>query len=203
MVRKSASGILATVLVLTSCVSCSRWAVIQRQDGSKIAGEIKRSDATLICLDSGPKPSCIRTRPADECRKPSPMPVGICSASEVAVARKEIADVSHPGLFGMVSGSILVAVGSVGVGFAVSFYSKIGCEGDICYSYRPASYQLGLPSLALLGVGLVPLISSIMNYFDSKALFERTEESSGTTVAPLALTDGDKTYWGLGLGWEW
>lgn len=178
----------AAILFLASC---GRTATIHMRDGSTIEGKIVRSDESSIYVAEVEK--CPKKTRRFRSTK-------ICFHDEVPVLRQEIRDIDHPG---DVSASIGLPLAAVAGGYSLALYSKSqDCEGDDCWGPGIAMAIIGLPCAIVAVVGLINGIYGTV-VWSSSYKAAKPPEPSGPTISPVALTDGEQTYYGVGLSWSW
>jgi hypothetical protein len=144
------------------------------KDGTVVEGKVERSDASSIYL-----------------------------ADDTVVARAEIKEIHHPGA---ISGAVGTVIGVAGVGFLIA-----GCIGlathDDSEDSRPFE-GLGNWFLAIFGAVLVipSTLTAVWGFTtmsSSKSAAAPPYEPERPKVGPVTLTDGERTYWGLGMSWRW
>lgn len=116
------AGMLAAALVAASSGCGSKPAQIYRQDGSVRSAVIVRSDAETLWV-----------RPTGQ-------------REEVAVPRAEVADISHPGMPGLVLGPVMIAGGA-----ATAIWAGVGLADD---DSRGGLVPAGIVLLPLLVIGV-------------------------------------------------
>lgn len=121
-----------------------------------------------------------------------------------AVDRNEIADIDHPGNVAAIIATSLTAASLVLFTWGIIRVAEIaGCEGEYCglldvvglFMILSGS-AVGIPSIMATGWGW-------STWSRSKSLAAPPEETIAPKITPVALSDGERTYWGLGLSWQW
>jgi hypothetical protein len=118
------------------------------------------------------------------------------SGEERAVSRANIHEIDHPGDILGVIGTILAVPSMVLAIVGVAFY----CEA-------PPSVGETVGTVSIV-TGLVIGIPSIVVAIGG---FSRYSESADAArldldkprIAPSVMSDGTRTYWGLGMSWSW
>jgi hypothetical protein len=182
---------VAMFFILFTTTGCSKTATIYMRDGSVIEGKILRSDESSIYVAEVEKcPKKIRNMRSTK----------ICFHDEVPVLRQEIRDIDHPGT---VSASVGYTFAILGGAFSLALLSKTqDCQGDECFGAGIVMTVFGLPSALVAVVGLITGIGGTVVWSTSHKA-AKSPEPSGPTIGPVALTDGEQTYYGLGLVWSW
>lgn len=170
---------------------CGRTATIYLRDGNTLEGKIVRSDESTIYVAEVEKcPKKMRKM----------RPTKVCFHDEVPVLRQEIRDIDHPGTVAASVGFSLAFVGGL---FSLSLLSEAQeCQGDDCFAAGIAMTIYGLPSAILAVGGLIAGIGGTVIWSNSNKA-AKPPESSRPTISPIALTDGEQTYYGVGLSWFW
>jgi hypothetical protein len=52
-------------------------------------------------------------------------------------------------------------------------------------------------------VGGVAVIFAILSLAFLPSAAAPPDEPEGPKITPVAMTDGERTYWGLGMSWRW
>ena len=183
--------VLMVVSMVLFLASCGRTATIHMRDGSTIEGKIVRSDESSIYVAE-----------VEKCpeKKRKMRPKKICFHDEVPVLRQEIRDIDHPG---GVSASIGLTLAAVAGGYSLALYSKSqDCDGDDCWGHGFAMAVIGLPCAIVAVIGLLNGIYGIVVWSSSHKA-AKPPETSGPAISPVAITDGEQTYYGVGLRWVW
>ena len=185
------------ILIALLSAGCSKTATIYTKDGAAIAGKIERSDASSIFY-----------LPVKECEHKKVGIKRVCFAEETVLSRSDVRDIDHPGdvLFiasTSVAGALLLT-SAVGIYFWVENDRSRENDGDSKYAIGGYGAELiALPSLALAAVSAVPAILGWVTWSDSKSASNTAKDPTEPEIRPVALTDGEKTYWGLGIYWIW
>lgn len=111
-------------------------------------------------------------------------------AGHEPVSRDSVRDIDHPGDVHAIIGTFLAVLGSAS-GIAMVF--TMGEYG-------------GYGAAPILGVGVPGAIVAIWGWYTwatSRSSAAPPEKPAGPKVTPVALTDGERTYYGLGLCWRW
>lgn len=171
---------------------CSHAATIYLRDGTGYEGKIVSSDESSILLTQ------VEKCPSKERRG---KPFRACHRREVDIPRHEIRDVSHPGSISTWVGFITAAAGAA---CSISLYAaKEECSGpDECLGENIGWAFIGIPCACAAVVGVITGFSGLMRWDRSKKAV-RPPRSSGPKISPVALTDGEQAYYGLGLSWSW
>jgi hypothetical protein len=123
-----------------------------------------------------------------------------------AIERTQIKDIDHPGdEIALISGSLSVA-GSVV--FIITYLGWQDCKADHdennnCMVEGVTASFIGIPCIAIAGVLIIPAIMGVVAWAGSRSAAAPPEEPSGPKITPVALSDGERTYWGLGMSWSW
>lgn len=224
---------LTVLLTILIAIGCSKTATIVLNDGTTIEGRIKRSDETNIymlakgsskaehlkafavpelvdkciadrnnkCRDKcaalihledyrGGMEACLKTCPNQNAARTA------CEAdsSVTPILRSDIKDIHHPGgvrigvsVAFTVLGAVLTATGAVVASDGGPIGAGIGAF-------------IGIPGIVILIPSAIGIFWNYSVYSDSKSAAEPPREAR---ISPVALTDGERTYYGLGLSWRW
>jgi hypothetical protein len=118
---------------------------------------------------------------------------------ETTVARIDIERIEHPGHTRAIVSTVFGSIGVALIGLGIFLAEDCG-DGMYCGAFH---LFMTLPG------GLMAVPSSIaaiwywLTWSDSKTTAAQPEEPAGPKVTPVALTDGERTYYGLGLSWSW
>ena len=111
-----------------------------------------------------------------------------------AVFRHSIDEIDHPGNGPAVVGTLFGLAGFAYACFGIAH--EVHCEGIECgFGYMFAI----LPGL------LVAIPSTIASIWGWTTWAESRSAASfeSPKIAPLAMSDGEKTYYGIGMSWRW
>jgi|GEM_PF-1795072 len=116
------------------------------------------------------------------------------SGELITIDRSNIEDIDHPGDIYALVGTVLGVLGWAAV--IVAAVDDATCEGMFC----------GIGNDIVRGVGLaVGIPSTAVSIWGwsvwGVSRFEATYD--GPKIAPLAMTDGERTYYGVGMRWSW
>lgn len=101
------------------------------------------------------------------------------------INRSDIHDIDHPGNSAAIGGLLLAPV--------------IGFLTFGLWMLFPTIYY-GIP----LGIGSLGWsVWGLVTWSRSKLAAAQPDEPSGPKIIPVTITDGERTYWGLGMSWEW
>ena len=120
---------------------------------------------------------------------------------EIPIARADIDDVDHPGSSHACIGLSLTGAGAIAFGAALILSRSTGEEG--LSDDEVAWCSAGL-LVALAGIISVPVwIWGSVVWLDSSSSYAPPVKRKKPKLKPLALSDGERTYWGMGLSWSW
>lgn len=181
-----------TVAIAVLLVSgCSKTATIYMRDGASFEGKIVRSDESSIYVTH------VRECPKKTRKVRSQK---ICYKEEEPVLRQEIDDIDHPG---DISAAIGLTLAVVGATCSLSLLSaKQDCEGDDCWGSGLAMLYIGIPCACVAVVGALNGVGGLITWKNSRSA-ANPPESNGPKITPVALTDGERTYFGIGMIWSW
>jgi hypothetical protein len=120
-------------------------------------------------------------------------------STEIPIPRRNIRDISHPGKTAAITGSVLTVVGAFASLFATPLFYSCGEWG--CGSYQ--LYALGIAGGIAAVVGLIVGTGGYISWLGSISAAKPTHEPSSPKIAPVSMTDGENTYYGLGISWSW
>ena len=153
---------------------CSTKATIYLKDGTSIEGEIKQSDRLAIYVKSND------------------------SDRVVPIYRGSIKEIDHPGNVGAIIGTSLVLTGLTAV--TLGIVNAVECDGGLC---GIGTAILTVPGIVIAFPSTIAAIWGWSTWAGSRSAAALPEVPVGPTVIPVALTDGEKIYWGVGMSWSW
>jgi hypothetical protein len=120
------------------------------------------------------------------------------------VDRSKIADIDHPGNVAAIIGTTLTVASFVTITIGAYRMDTIDpCSGCDCG-------PVDVIGLLMTLVGVAVAIPSIMTTTWGWTTWSRSvsaaappEEPAVPKIAPVALSDGVRTYWGIGISWSW
>jgi hypothetical protein len=120
---------------------------------------------------------------------------------EVPIARSDINDIDHPGSSLSWIGLSMSTAGLAG--FIIYRLILEGCEEFACSDEESTGIKImGLAVLA--GIINIPVwIWGTIVWLNSRSAATPPKKPKGPRISPVALTDGERTYWGLGMSWRW
>lgn len=171
---------------------CSKTATIHMRDGTGFKGKIVRSDETSIFLAE------VEKCPSKEQRG---RPFKVCYREEVQIPRQEIRDIDHPGATSVWLGFLVAGLGAA---CATSLYTgKEECTGSYeCIGENVGWAFIGIPCACAAVVGVITGFGGLMTWDNSRKA-ARPPRPSGPKISPIALTDGEQAYYGVGVSWSW
>jgi hypothetical protein len=210
--RKAFRCVVPVVGCVLFVVGCSKTATIYLKDGGVVEGKIISSDYSSIRV--APVKASYETEAVKRKTRPPWAPEimeGHTSSrpapeNEVRIVRSNIKDIDHPG---NVVASIAGALSILGIAVSIAVYLPLReCEADPdvdknCLGEALLAGFVGIPSIVISGISLIPTIWGIITWSGSSSTAAPPEESEGPKITPVALTDGERTYWGLGMSWSW
>jgi hypothetical protein len=166
---------------------CSTTAALYLKDWTNIEGKIERSDESSIYV-------WVEDESSEE------------DEVEVAILRRDIRDIDHPGITAATIGTILALVGSAV--FGTLYNNMESCSdpdgsGTACFRAHIAFYVVGCPSIVIGVISTILAIWGWNTWGTSRAAAAPPDEPEGPKINPVALTDGERTYYGIGLSWSW
>jgi hypothetical protein len=179
------------MLVVFLVVGCGR-ATIYLKRGEPVEGTIRKSDVTSIYV-----------RPVIKCDKKNREHIGrkVCFSEVIAIARSNIRDIDHPGDYAAAVGGV---IGGLGLGFTFLLWSGHQDCTDDCFASGIATGAIASPFLIIGAIGAVIGIGGLVTYAWSRnAAAPPKKKKTKPKVMPVALTDGERTYMGVGLSWSW
>jgi hypothetical protein len=135
---------------------------------------------------------CMKACPAVDSAKSLCEEVSI----ELPFARADIREIDHPGNIETCVGWPL---GVLGIAMTVTgLYSVAHIEGASYYAI-----PLFLVGAIVTIPGFLVAIRGTVLYSRSKSAAKPHDTLKRTNITPVALSDGERTYWGLGMSWRW
>lgn len=120
-------------------------------------------------------------------------------STEIPVPRRDIIEISHPGKTAAITGSVLTVVGAFSSLFATPLFYSCGEWG--CGSHQ--LYAVGIAGIATAVVGLAVGTGGYISWLGSISAAKPIHEPSTPKITPVSMTDGERTYYGLGISWSW
>jgi hypothetical protein len=163
----------AALLYVPFGAGCSTTATIHMRRGKVVEAKIEGGDSSNIYLVGGR-----------------------------SIARKKIREIDHPGDVGAIVGGVL-SVTSIAVSLVtLSDWQNCETESDGCLREALYFYFIGCPSIV---IGIISTISAIGSYYTWVGSVDAAKPRRRTSpkITPVALTDGERTYWGIGMSWSW
>lgn len=181
---------LMVLFVLFLASGCGT-ATIYLKDGSSLEARIKRGDASSIYV-----------LPVKKCEKRKKYETTkTCYDEEIAVSRSDIKDIDHPGNYTAAVGGV---IGALGLGVTFLLWSGHQNCTDECFESGIVTGAIASPFLIIGSIGAVIGIGGLVSYAWSRKAAEPPKEKKTTPrVSPVAMTDGEKTYYGIGMSWSW
>jgi hypothetical protein len=115
----------------------------------------------------------------------------------MGIARKEIEDIWHPGSHHAIYGAI-----SSLVGLGLSIYGVI-LRGNECGQCKAIGTMIAVAGIVVILWSAPLSIWGWSTYFESRSAASPPDESTRSRITPITLSDGERTYWGLGMSWSW
>jgi hypothetical protein len=118
------------------------------------------------------------------------------------VSRSNIEDISHPGKTAAIISTLLMMFGGPG-GFGMMIYANSAC-GE--YGYNDAELALVWGGLLLEVAALASVFVAIWGYakwIGSSSAAAPKKDTTGPKLTPVTMSDGQRTYLGAGLRFDW
>jgi hypothetical protein len=120
---------------------------------------------------------------------------------EIPILRTAIDDIDHPGSSHSCIGLSISAAGVAGF-IAVYFINKNTGEDGLSNNQQTGMIVSLLAMIS--GVISVPVwIWGTIVWAGSSSAAAKPRKRRRPRIRPLAMTDGERTYWGLGMSWSW
>jgi hypothetical protein len=134
--------------------------------------------------------NCIYSCPAKETYRKKCEAVSM----EIPIARSDIVEIDHPG-----DSRAGLSIGFAVVGALLTTAGALmaGQGGPAGAGFGAA---IGIPGIVILIPSTIGAVWNIYVYYDSKQAAERL---TLTGISPVALSDGERIYWGLEMSWRW
>lgn len=188
---------LAVPIIVLFLAGCSSTATIYLKDGSIATGTIERGDSSLVYVVGCRKKAIDGSKGM---KRKLPAKSYRCSPREsrdIAILREDITDISHPGKMQIAGGITIALIG--GAGAAVMFVeSESGLKGEAQSALRPVA----ILSLVVAVVGAAISYRGFATLLSSRSAAALPEETATIKITPVAITDGERTYLGLGMTWS-
>ena len=123
----------------------------------------------------------------------------------IPVSRSDIKDIRHPGKTAATISTLVALFGGAG-GYLLMVYG--GAEyGDDGYEYRteagPLLAWIGLFVEVAAVVSVFVAIWGYAKWMGSSSAATPPKDTAGPKISPVAVTDGRRTYYGLGFTFNW
>jgi hypothetical protein len=119
----------------------------------------------------------------------------------VPIARSDIDDIDHPGSSLSWIGLSMTTAGLAGY-VAYRLILK-GC-GEFGCSKQESTGIKTMGLVVLAGIINIPVwIWGIVVWSSSRSAAVPPKNTNAPKISPVSMTDGEKTYYGLGLSWSW
>jgi hypothetical protein len=190
---------IAALSIVFVFVGCRTTALIHKKDGTVIEGKIRRSDAsTIFVVPSNPSERDIKACRDKDSAKSLCEEVSI----ELPIARSDIRTIDHPGRTHTIAGILLTLAG--GISFPIGIFTAASCDGEYgCDSGEVAITILGFIGIITAIVCTPVWVWGAVTWTSSSSAAAPPKKSRGPRIRPVAMTDGESTYYGLGMIWSW
>lgn len=122
-------------------------------------------------------------------------------STEIPIARLDIKEIDHPG---NVSAMVGTSVAVVGWGVALAFWSVVNdCDNDCVIGEKTVRGLIGIPFAIAASIGTIVGIAGWVSWSKSRDAAMQPKKPAGPKIRPVALSDGENTYYGLGISWRW
>lgn len=109
------------------------------------------------------------------------------------IHKNSILDIDHPGnVHALVCAPLMVG------GWVVALYYMDDYNKGHLYAN-----VLGLPSLLVAIPSTIVSIWGFAVWIRSRIATGSLESTTRQKITPIALSDGERTYWGIGMSWRW
>lgn len=115
---------------------------------------------------------------------------------EAAIARKNIEEIDHPGKAAMAFGVPIAAAGWAALIYSLVATAQCNRDTDCGNMF----YSIALPGLLGAAFGTALFLSGWDDWSESR---DAAAPTGTPKISPVALSDGERTYYGIGLALSW